>query len=304
MAVEIVSGDSTDQLSIDPISKAARVTMYASDGHEGFHSHPVLVASNSATALGEFVLPSLNAEDYRFISFQLTGTWEGTVIFEGCNDNTTFYSIATTDPSGNGTGQETATVNRIVKVPVLTKYIRARVSAYTSGTISAVIYGYVDENSSGLISTLGTMTLSAETTKKIGNVGLEAGVNQIGSVVIDPSPISMETDLYVGQTGAVDVNSRNIKNAPTTLRSFVFTNLAATPRYLKLYDTAGTPVAGVGSPVLIISLPAVGTLAFPLPSEGFVFANGIGMTMVLGPEDGNTTGTATVDFSTVGVFYA
>ena len=303
MAV-IKSGNSTDLQTIDPVSKAARVTLYASDGHEGFHSHPILIASNDATAINEFVLPSLDSQDYRFLSFQLTGTWVGTVTFEGCNDNTTFYPIATTDPSGNGTGQETASVNRIVKVPVLTKYIRARVSAYTSGTISAVIYGYVDENSSGLISTLGTMTLSPETTKKIGNVGLEAGVNQIGSVIIAPNPIAMETDLYVGQAGVVNVNSRVIKNAPTTLRSFVFTNLAATPRYLKLYDTAVAPVAGVGSPVLIVSLPAVGTLAFPLPDEGFVFANGIGMTMVLKPWDSDVTPTATVDFSTVAVYTA
>ena len=303
MAV-IKSGNSTDLLTVDPTSKAARVTLYASDGHEGFHSHPILVASNNATALNEFVLPSLNSEDYRFLSFQLTGTWVGTVTFEGSNDNTTFYPIATTDPSGGGTGQETATVNRIVKVPVLTKYIRARVSAYTSGTISAVIYGYVDENSSGLISTLGTMTLSAETTKKIGNVGLEAGVNQIGSVVIAPSPISMETDLYVGLPSDAAFNGRNIKNAPTTLRSLVFTNLAATPRYLKIYDTSGVPTAGAGAPVLLVSLPAVGTLAFPLPDEGFVFANGIGMTMTLKPENSDLTNTATVDFSTVAVYTA
>ena len=64
------------------------------------------------------------------------------------------------------------------------------------------------------------------------------------------------------------------------------------------------PTAGAGSPVLLVSLPAVGTLAFPLPSEGFVFANGIGMTMTLGPANSNTTNTATVDFSMVSVFNA
>ena len=300
----IKSGDSTDQASVHPVSKALHVINYSSDGHEGIHSFPAIVATNNATQLNEDVLPSLNSEEYKFISIQLIGVWVATVTFEGSNDNTTFYPIATTDPAANGTGQTTATINRVVKVPVLTKYIRARVSDYTSGTISAVAYGHRDENSSGLISTLGEVTLAAETTKKIGDVGLEAGSNLIGHVIVDSNPTSVETDLYVGLASDPLLNARNIKGEPTTLRSLTFTNLAATPRYLKIYDTAGVPTAGAGSPVLLVSLPAVGTLAFPLPSEGFVFANGIGMTMTLGPANSNTTNTATVDFSMVSVFNA
>jgi hypothetical protein len=286
MAVEIVSGDSTDQLSIDPISKAARVTMYASDGHEGFHSHPVLVASNSATALGEFVLPSLNAEDYRFISFQLTGTWEGTVIFEGCNDNTTFYPIATTDPSGNGTGQETATVNRIVKVPVLTKYIRARVSAYTSGAISAVIYGYVDENSSGLISTLGTMTLSPETTKKIGNVGLEAGTEYIGDVKVLPAISAPVIPIKV--ISAVGVNSTLVQAGASNINFLLMVSTAATPRFVKFYDKATAPVVGTDIPTHTFPL-AVGASPVQVPPRGFNFTNGFAYAILLGVEDSSTT---------------
>ena len=51
MAVEIKSGNSSDLATVDPISKAARVTLYASDGHEGTHSLPVLLVGNEATAL-------------------------------------------------------------------------------------------------------------------------------------------------------------------------------------------------------------------------------------------------------------
>ena len=305
MAVPIISGSGNNVLqTIDSASNAARVTLYSSDGHEGGSAHPKAIASNDATALNEFVLPSFNAEDYKFLSIQLTGTWVATVTFEGSNNNATYYPIATTDPSANATGQATATTKRIVKVPVITKYIQARVSAYTSGTISATIFGHYEENSSGLISTLGNITLNAETTKKIGNVGLEAGSNVIGHVIVDPSPTTMETDLYVGLASSANFNGRSIKSTATTLRSFVFTNLAATPRYLKLYDTSGVPTAGSGAPVIIVSLPAVGTLAFPLPVEGFVFSNGIGMTMTLKPENSDTTNTATVDFSIVSVFHA
>ena len=280
MAVSIISGDSSDLQTVDPISKAARVTLYSSDGHEGGAAHPVAITSNDATALNQFVLPSFNAQDYKFISIQLKGTWVATVIFEGSNDNTTFYPIASTDPSANATGQTTATTNRIIKVPVLTEFIQVRVSAYTSGTISANIYGHYEENSSGLISTLGNVTLEAETTKKIGNVGIAAD--------------TVLSDYYVSAAGAVGVNSRMIRAQACTIKSIVMMNTVATPRYVKLYDTATTPTAGSGTPVLVLALPAAGTLAFPLGLSGFDFASGIGMTITLGPANDNVTPTATV----------
>ena len=102
MAVEIKSGNGgTDTVSVDPVSKALHVINYSSDGHEGIHALPVVLATNNATALNEFVLPSLNSEQYAFISIQLLGTWVASITFEGSNDNTTFYSIATTDPSND-----------------------------------------------------------------------------------------------------------------------------------------------------------------------------------------------------------
>jgi hypothetical protein len=301
----IKSGDSSDQAIVDPISKSIRVTNYSSSGIEGFQSLPILVATTDVSAVNDDLIASLDVAEYKFISLQLTGTWEATVTFQGSNNGGTFYNIVTSNPSGGqAVGESSTTVNRLVKIPTIYKFVRVRVTAYTSGIVESVAYGHRDENSSGLIAAIGPVTLNAETTKKIGNVGLEAGANQIGSVIIAPNPITMETDMYVGLASDPLLNARNIKNEPTTLRSIVFTNLAATPRYLKIYDTAGVPTAGAGAPVLLVSLPAVGTLAFPLPSEGFVFANGIGMTMTLGPANSNTTNTATVDFSVVSVFYA
>jgi hypothetical protein len=291
MAVEIKSGNSTDLATVDPTSKAIRVTNYASDGHEGLHSFPIALAANTATALNEFILPSLDASEYKFLSIQLTGTWVGTVIFEGCNDNTTFYSIATTDPSANNTGQTTATDNRIVKVPVITKYIRARVSAYTSGAISATIFGHLDENSSGLISTLGNVTLNAETTKKIGNVGIEAGTSL--NVVVT-APDTLETDVYTslapGGAGSV-ANSRNIKSSATTLRSMVMTSFAATSRIIKIYDNSGINAAGTNTPAIVVAIKAGGTFSYPIPAEGLPFTNGMAMCMVLFPADTDATDT-------------
>jgi hypothetical protein len=273
MAVEIKSGNSTDIASVHPVAKAVHVINFSSDGHEGIHSFPAIVATNNATALNEFVLPSLDAEEYKFISIQLVGIWVATVTFEGSNDNTTFYSIATTDPSANGTGQVTATINRVVKVPVLTKYIRARVSAYTSGTISAVAYGHRDENSSGLISTLGNITLEAETTKKIGNVGL----------VADGTPSYQK---FISGTG---LNATAVKGSPAKLTILNIVNGAATLRYFKIYNKASAPTVGTDIPLITITLPT-GSSSFTLPAFiGIDFSVGLSFACTLGVADADTT---------------
>jgi hypothetical protein len=273
MAVEIKSGDSTDIASVHPTAKAMHVINFSSDGHEGIHSFPAIVTTNNATGLNEDVLPSLDAEEFKFISIQLVGTWAATVTFEGSNDNTTFYSIATTDPSANGTGATTATVNRVVKVPVLTKYIRARVSAYTSGTISAVAYGHRDENSSGLISTLGTVTLAAETTKVIGTVKIDAaGPNEFHSII-----------------SATGLNATSVATSAAKISILHLVNSVATARYFKMYNKASAPTVGSDTPFFTVSLPT-GATTFQLPAlVGIDFSLGISYAITLGVAPDDTT---------------
>tara|TARA_R110000822_G_scaffold89740_1_gene207633 strand:- start:737 stop:1600 length:864 start_codon:yes stop_codon:yes gene_type:complete len=272
MAV-IKGGDSTDQASVHPIPKALHVINYSSDGHEGIHSFPSIVTTNNATQLNEFVLPSLNSEEYKFISIQLVGTWVATITFEGSNDNTTFYSIATTDPAANRTGQTTATINRIVKVPVLTKYIRARVSDYTSGIISAVAYGHKDENSSGLISTLGEVTLKEETTKIIGTVNLN----------VSQSP------LYHKIVSGVGLNQTLVKASAGKISILHLVNSVATTRYFKMFNQATVPNVPTDVSIFTVSLPT-GATTFTLPSlAGIDFSVGISYAITLNVDDSAAT---------------
>ena len=273
MAVEIKGGNGTDLASVDPVSKAIRVINYASDGHEGIHSFPEAVTTNNATDLNEFVLPSFLAQDYKFISVQLVGTWVATVTFEGSNDNTTFYAIATTDPSSVETGSSTATTNRLVKIPILFQYVRARVSAYTSGTVSASAFGHRDENSSGLVSTIGQVVLAPETTKKIGNVGL----------VADGTPN------YQKFISAAGLNATAVKGSPAKLTILNIVNGAATLRYFKIYNKASAPTVGTDIPLITITLPN-GSSSFTLPAFiGIDFSVGLSFACTLGVADDDTT---------------
>jgi hypothetical protein len=274
MAVEIKSGDSTDLVGVFPVGKGLRVTNVSSEGIEGFQSLPISVPLTDVTALNDDLLSSLDVSQYKFISLQLTGTWVGTVSFQGSNDGGTFYPIVTSNPSGGlAIGETSTTENRLVKVPTIYKFVRIRVTAYVSGVVEGVAYGHRDENSSGLIAAIGPVTLNAETTKKIGNVGL----------------VSDGTPNYQKFISATGLNATAVKGSPAKLTILNIVNGAATLRYFKIYNKASAPTVGTDIPLITITLPT-GSSSFTLPAFiGIDFSVGLSFACTLGVADSDTT---------------
>jgi hypothetical protein len=312
MAVEVKSGDGSDLLTVDALSKAIRVTNYGSDGIEGLklHPDPVILTVNPVTQVDNDIIASIDVSNYKFISLQLNGTFNATIKFQGSNDNGTFYDTVVQTPGILLDPYVTEKVDvGIVKIPVLFKYLRVRVTAITSGVVEGVALAYYESNDSGQISSTGTIDGAVSVTN------LPATQTVDGSVAVSNFPASQPVSgsvTIVGNTsltpfysiGTTGTNQTGVSAAPSILRSIVFTNLTATPRHLKLYDIATTPVAGAGTPVIVCSLAAAGTLAFPLPVEGFPFANGIGFTMVLGADNASTTPATTQPDYTLSMIYS
>lgn len=300
MAVEIKSGSGSDLQTIDAVSKAARVTLYNSLGDEVVPSQPVTIAVSNVVVANNDLIASIDASGYKFISVQLTGTWAGSVQFQGSNDNGTFVPIVVQktgvilDPY-----TLTVTANGVIKVPVLFKFLRVRVTAYTSGTVEGFAFGFKESNDTGQISATGTITVAADQTINVGNFPAASPISAAtSSIAIGAGAAPLIPLFILGAAGAVNVNSISIRSVPAILRTVVFTNYAATARHFKIYNTASVPVAGAGTPIIVCSLPAGGTLVYPLPLEGFAFTNGIGATMTLGAANNDVTPTATApDFS-------
>jgi hypothetical protein len=446
MAVTLKGGNSTDEASVDPLSKALRATLYTSDGIEGIRELPVNLNVSPVTAAGDDIISSIDASELKFISLQLIGVWIGTVSLQGSNDNGTFYNIVSQNVTSTTFPYSSSiTENALIKVPVMYKYFRARVTQYTSGTITGSAIGHKEDKSLSGVSQVGQVTLQSETTKVIGTVNISnseltssgsitaadtalpapstdgtllsgtpsvssfvvleleakdstwsleltgtlgggtfyfegsssstdgldgnwvslkaiqkgksdsqiinstttagqfkgnnagikylrvralagvginaaikirsssgvseialiepipAGTNFIGKVAVAANPAeTLLTDFYVS---AIGTNERNIRAQACTLYTIVMTNYTATARHVKIYDTAGVPTAGAGTPVVVLSLPAAGTIAYPLPASGLSFANGVGMTMVLGVANNSTTGASTAaDVSLTAIF--
>ena len=335
MAVEIKSGASSDLGTIDPTSKALRVTSYDTAGAVVDTKTPVSIAVNPVTVVNNDIIASSDVSAYKYVSLQLTGAWVGTVSFQGSNDNGTFENIVV---QNTGVVLEpyviSMTANGGVKIPILFKYLRVRVTAYTSGTVTGTAYGYKEDANTGQISTVGTVNIgAAQTLATVTNVSqlggqtvamgggvVSAGTQRVtvatdtpvvlgtGSATIGKVSIAAGSPLIslfvLGAAGAVNVNSASIVASAATLRAIVFTNYAATSRHFKIYNTASVPVAGEGTPTLVCSMASAGTLAFPLPVEGFPFSLGIGYTMTLGSANSDTTPTATAPDFSVSLIYS
>jgi hypothetical protein len=131
-----------------------------------------------------------------------------------------------------------------------------------------------------------------------GNLKVSVEEGTVGVVIKQGTAVLSE--FFLGTTGT---NQANVVAAPCILRAITFTNYTATTRHLKLYDTAGTPSAGSSGVLIQCSLPAAGTLVYPLPVEGFAFANGIGRTMTLGIAESDTTPATTANDFSVSLMY-
>ena len=275
MAVEIKSGDSTDLAGVFPVGKGLRVTNVSSEGIEGFQSLPIAITLTEVSDVNNDLLASLDVSQYKFISLQLTGTWIGTVSFQGSNDGGTFFPIVTSNPSGGlANGETSTTVNRLIKVPTVYKFVRIRITDYTSGIVEGVAFGHRDENSSGLIAAIGPVTLNAETTKKIGNVSIIQGS--------DPD--------YEKIISTTTTNATAVSGVPVNVSILHLVNTGDGVRFVKLYNKASAPTVGTDVPLITIGIPAVQNSSFMLPAlQGINFSIGLSYAITLGAADSDTT---------------
>jgi hypothetical protein len=309
MAVEIKSGAGSDLLTVDPTSKAIRVTNYSSDGVEGHDAHPLptSITVNPVTAVDNDVIPALDVSAYKWVSMQITGTFVGTVKFQGSNDNGTFYDQVVQTP---GVLLEPyvneKVVPGLVKIPILFKYLRVRATALASGSMSGVAFGYQDPNDSGQISATGTINGAVSVTNfpatqpvsgtvalgagsaEIGTVALAAGAAEIGSVKFLPA-IATEP-IYHKIISEAGVNATSLKGSPGNIGILHIVNGAATQRFFKLYNKATAPVVGTDVPLITITLAPASASNFTMPAlVGINFDVGIAYAILLGVADNSTT---------------
>lgn len=94
---------------------------------------------STAATSGNFLLPATDVSAYKFISLQLQGgTWTGTIVMEASNDNTNWnaYNLAN---NGVLNSAYTSNVTNLLIAPVMSRYVRIRVSVTGTGTVQGTV---------------------------------------------------------------------------------------------------------------------------------------------------------------------
>ena len=146
------------------------------------------------------------------VSVQVSGTWVGTLAFEGSNDNATYTALRAYPVDGNGSYTSSTTANGAWMVPASgLLYVRVRASAWTSGsatvlpqpTSSGVVVDIVRAVGStfGEVAVSGTVGLSSATVTALGPQACVNGrAHRIG---IDATAEPVPADLPDGGNGAL-----------------------------------------------------------------------------------------------------
>ena len=184
---------------------------------------------------------STACSQYRSITFQLTGTWAGTVTFQVSNDNTNWVNTRAQnagDLSGPYIATTTANGVFIAQLPGY-QFFRLRFTTATSGTVNANAFfsrEQLQQPSVPTNPTAPTNTIVASTTS---------------------SGVTVYT-----LNSAATTNATSIKTSGANLYSIVANNASATTKYVRLFNKASAPTMGTDIPVLVFAVPATNTKEF------------------------------------------
>ena len=230
-----------------------------------------VTATGSLAALNATAALTITA-GYSAAVVQITGTWVGTITFEGTADGTNWVSINAI-MAGSSTPSSTTTTNGIARLsPAGMTQIRANMSAYTSGTA--------------------TITLRASQGGGVTflNQSLPAGSSIIGKVGIDQTTPGTTNLVSIGTNGTVAIgtalptgaNTIGTVNPPTLTKGtqgatgFTTQDLKDAGRVL---FSAATVIAGVTAVIVEALVSLVPTRAGVAAAANTTFAVTAGKTL-------------------------
>lgn len=217
------------------------------------------------------------------IRCQLSAVGVGTVTFQCCA--TPDFAVPVSLPAlpiSGGNPATTATATGAFIINPLLRYVRARLTAWTSGTFTMstelLERPVFNENYNTNLAALPALPAG---TSQIGDVGVVYRGNATGAATIKHI------------VSAATTNATNIKAAAGRIVGIKVANTTAAWKYLKLHNTAGAPTAGAGV-YMAVAIPPNGRADIGLDG-GIGFSTGIAYTIVAGSADTDATAVAAGD---------
>ena len=234
---------------------------------------PLDLSAANGTTSSAATMFSIDTTGYRSISLQIPSIGSMTVSFEGSNDNSSWTAVSAQHQTNVGyTPAQTTTLVGVYIIPCSTRYFRARVSSYSSGTVT---WSYA--------------------------MRAAPAPGMLSAIVANNVPVNLFPLTYAGGgtslkrvAAAASTNATSVKASTGLLMSFTLTNTTASAKFFKLYDKATSPTVGTDTPVATFSIQANGAVAFTDP-YGVGFTNGIAFAITGAVGDSDTTAVSAND---------
>lgn len=225
------------------------------------------LAGLSAAALNADLVPATDVAGYRWASLHVNSSaFSGTLTIQGSNDNSSWVTV-NAGQVFNSIGITTTvnSPNSIVAIPLSFRYLRVRMTSYSSGTAQAVLELYT-------------------TISQILSSGVQA--QQFGTWSLGASTSGGTNDFHL--VSAASNNATNIKNSAGQVYGYEIYNTNAAVRFVKLYNKSSAPNPASDSPFRTIAVPAGGRAHFH-STTGLALGNGISLATVTGISDTDNT---------------
>lgn len=215
----------------------------------------------------------LDCMDFDYATVQLSGTWAGTISWEASNDPSAATWSAVPSVSAASVGSSTAatsnSANAVLIVPTRARFLRARISTYTSGTFAADV---------------------VLATGDAPELGVPVWI-QNNFVV--PTAQGGNTTFVKSAAAAI---LANLKTSAGNIFGIYLRNNSAADKYIRFYNKASAPVVA-DTPVCVFRIPAGQDLRFDHELAFPRFSTGISYGISGGAPDNDATALAVNDVS-------
>ena len=199
------------------------------------------------------LFPSTDVSAYKWLSLQIAGTWSGTLTFQGSNDNVNFQSVVLSTLAANPTSATNTTSNNIFFGTVSYRYLRVRMTSFTSNTSLVGTLELYTSSSAFAISAVtqnGTWTAqpgnTQNTTPWLVSMGPPADLTLIASAAFTTTQTTADQSNFAGKGLRVVLSVTNAGTGSVTLEidakdvasgvySLLLTGVAVTTNSTNIY---------------------------------------------------------------------
>lgn len=136
-------------------------------------------------------------------------------------------------------------------------------------------------------------------------MALQMSLSGPPAIIFQPAAEPMETtQTFRITSSAAGTNATLVQAGPVRVVRIGGFNFNASPRYLKLYNTATVPVVGTDTPVFTHYLPPQETFEVVLAGAPLALPLGCGIAFTVGAADNATTGINAGDIMGLNLSYA